>query len=84
MPLKPILTDFPFSKWGLEFIGPINPSSPAGHIFILTATNYFTKWDEAMPTVKYDGNTTSFFVFNQIIFRFGILSEIVIDHGSHF
>jgi hypothetical protein len=28
--------------------------------------------------------TTTFFVFNQIITRFGIPSEIVIDHGSHF
>jgi hypothetical protein len=27
MPLQPVLPDFPFSKWGLDFIGPINPSS---------------------------------------------------------
>jgi hypothetical protein len=46
--------------------------------------NYFTKWVEAMPTVKSNGKTTTFFVFNQIIARFGISSEIVIDHGSHF
>jgi hypothetical protein len=38
MPLQPVLPDFPFSKWGLDFIGPINPLSSVGHIFILTAT----------------------------------------------
>jgi hypothetical protein len=29
MHLQPILPDFPFSKWGLDFIGPINPPSSA-------------------------------------------------------
>jgi transposase InsO family protein len=33
---------------------------------------------------KDDGETTALFLFNQIIARFGILREIVTDHGSHF
>ena len=37
-----------------------------------------------MPTFKADGETTAFFVFNQIIARFGIPKEIVIEHCSHF
>jgi transposase InsO family protein len=37
-----------------------------------------------MPTIKFDWKTTTFFVFNQIIARFGIPSEIVTNHGSHF
>ena len=37
-----------------------------------------------MPTFKSDGETTTFFVFNQIITRFGIAKVIVTDHGSHF
>jgi hypothetical protein len=49
MSLQPLLPDFPFSKWGLDFIGPINPLSLAGQIFILTSTYYFTKWDEIVP-----------------------------------
>jgi hypothetical protein len=49
MPLQPVLPDFPFSKWGLDFIGPINPPSSAGQVFILTTTNYFTKWTEVVP-----------------------------------
>ena len=42
------------------------------------------KWAEAMPTFKPEGETTTFFVFNQIIERFGIPKVIVTDHGSHF
>jgi hypothetical protein len=49
MPLQLVLPDFPFSKWGLDFIGPINPPSSAGQVFILTATNYFKKWAEVVP-----------------------------------
>ena len=37
-----------------------------------------------MPTFKADGETTVFFVFNQIIARFGIPKDIVTDHGNHF
>jgi transposase InsO family protein len=37
-----------------------------------------------MPTFKDDGETATLFLFNQIIANFGILREIVTDHGSHF
>jgi hypothetical protein len=49
VPLQPILPDFPFSKWGLDFIGPINPPSSLGKVFILTTTYYFMKWTEVVP-----------------------------------
>ena len=34
--------------------------------------------------VKFDGETAAHFVFNQIITRFSILKELVIDHDIHF
>jgi transposase InsO family protein len=37
-----------------------------------------------MPTFKDDGETITLFLFNQIIARFGVLRDIVTDHGSHF
>ena len=37
-----------------------------------------------MPTFKAKGETTYFFVFNQIIAWFGIPKVIVTEHGSHF
>jgi transposase InsO family protein len=39
---------------------------------------------EAIPTSKFDGKTTTFFMFNQIIAQFRIPKEIFTDHGSHF
>ena len=81
--LHSIITAVPFTKWGLDFID-CNPASARGHHHIIVAIDYFTKWVEAMPTIKSNGETAAHFVFNQIITRFGILKEIVIDHGRNF
>ena len=50
VPLKSIAMNAPFQQWGLDFIGEINPSSLGQHKWILTATHFFTKWVEAIPT----------------------------------
>ena len=81
--LHPIITAGPFTKWGIDFMD-CNPASAGGHHHIIVAFDYFTKWDEAMPTVKSNGETTAHFIFNQIISRFRILRELVTNHGSHF
>ena len=61
-----------------------NPASAEGHHHIIVAVDYFTKSAEAMPMIKSDGETATHFVFNQIITQFGILKELVTDHGRHF
>ena len=61
-----------------------NSASAGGHHHIIVVVDYFMKWVEAMLTVKSDGETATYFVFNQIITRFGIPKELVNDHGSHF
>lgn len=43
LPLQPVKVDQPFIKRGIDFIGVINPPSSAGHKWIITATNYFTR-----------------------------------------
>ena len=82
-PLHPIIPAGPFTKWGLDFTD-CNPASAGGHHHIIVAVNYFTKWVEAMPTIKSNDETAAHFIFNQIITRFRISKEIVTDHGRHF
>ena len=69
-------------KWGIDYVM-CNPASDGGHTYIIITVDYFTKWAEAMPTFKADWETTTFFIFNQIITRSGIPKVIVTDHGSH-
>ena len=40
--LQNMATPWPFHTWGLDLIGSINPAS-GGYIWILVATEYFTK-----------------------------------------
>ena len=59
--LQDMTTPWPFHTWGLDLIGPINPPSN-GYIWILVATEYFTKWVEAMPLKKATGAAIANFV----------------------
>ena len=47
--LHPIIKPWPFRGWALDFVGQIYPASSKGHRFVLVATDYFTKWTEAIP-----------------------------------
>jgi transposase InsO family protein len=82
-PMFPVITVEPFTKWGIDYIT-YHPPSARGHRYIIVAVDYFTKWVEAMPTFKDDGETTTLFLFNKIIARFNVLKEIVTDHENQF
>ena len=51
---------------------------------IIVVVNYFMKWVEAMPMIKFDGEIATHFIVNQIITRFDILKYLFINHGRHF
>ena len=51
-PLIPVFIGEPFRQWGLDFVGEINPPSSGHHKWVLTATDYFTKWVEDISTKK--------------------------------
>ena len=47
--LHPIPVYSPWHHVGMDFIGPISPISNSGNRFILTLSDYFSKWVEAVP-----------------------------------
>uniref|UniRef100_A0A2N9IRS3 RNA-directed DNA polymerase n=1 Tax=Fagus sylvatica TaxID=28930 RepID=A0A2N9IRS3_FAGSY len=81
--LQNMATPWPFHTWGLDLIGPINPSS-GGYIWILVATEYFSKWVEAIPLRKATGAAVANFIREYIITRFGIPHKIISDNGTPF
>jgi hypothetical protein len=83
LPLKPIVASTPFQQWGLDFIGEIHPPSSGQHRWILTATDYFTKWIEAIPTRSASHKVIISFL-EDIIARFGCPSRIVTDNATSF
>ena len=46
--LNPLATPWPFYQWGFDLIKAIHPPSFGGHKWIITATEYFTKWIKVM------------------------------------
>jgi hypothetical protein len=52
--------------------GQIYPSSSKGHKFILAATDYFTKWVEAIPLKMATSKDVLAFIKEHIVYRFGI------------
>ncbi|KAA0044960.1 uncharacterized protein E6C27_scaffold74G002660 [Cucumis melo var. makuwa] len=83
-PLHPTIASWPFEAWGLDLVGPIMPKSSAGHSYILTGTDYFSKWVEAMPLREAKKDNIVNFVRTHIIYRYGIPHRIVTDNGRQF
>ena len=70
MPLILLLALAPFEKWGLDFVGPIPPPTRYGRKrYILVATDYATKWAEAVATMTDDAATVAKFLYENIISR---------------
>jgi hypothetical protein len=74
----------PFRSWGIDLIGQIYPSSSKGHKFILAATDYFTKWVEAVPLKTSTSKDIIAFIKEHTVYRFGIPRTITTDQGTMF
>eukprot|EP00253_Pinus_taeda_P006300 PITA_06300 len=84
MPLQPINIEKTFSQWGLEIIGEIVPHSSKQHRYILTATDHFTKWVEAIPLKTANSENIIEFIDQFIITRFGLPTDLMFDNASYF
>ena len=84
LPLQPITVEGPFMQWGLDFIGGIHPTSSSQHKWILTATDYFTKWIEAIPTRNATDLVIIRFLEGHILSLFGCPRKIITDNVVSF
>jgi hypothetical protein len=79
-----IIKSWPFHRWALDFIGQIHPTSSKGNRFVLVATDYFTKWIEAVPLKNMSHKEVIQFISEHIIHRFDIPQTLTMDQGSSF
>jgi Integrase core domain len=70
--------------WGTDIVGPIDPPTSRGHRFILAATDYFTKWAEAVPLKEVKATDVVKFFKTHILYRFGTPQRIIFDNGTAF
>ena len=74
-----------FDKWAIDFVEPINPPRKRiGARYIITATNYLTRWVKETLVKDYSATTTAQFIFENILTRFGCPHILMSDQGKHF
>ena len=85
MPLRLMMGARAFAKWGIDFIGPIDPLAMRTQAqYIISTMDYVTKWVEAKATQKNDAYKIANFLFEFVFTRYGLPIEIVSDRGLHF
>ena len=84
LPLQPVIIEVPFQQWGLDIVGPITPPSSQQYKYILIATNYFTRWVEAIPLRVVNSEQGISFLDSFIITRFGVPESLIFDNATYF
>ncbi|KAL0325263.1 UNVERIFIED_CONTAM: hypothetical protein Sradi_5095600 [Sesamum radiatum] len=78
-PLHPTVVSWLFNAWGLDVVGPMIKSSD-GHLYILNATDYFSKWVKVVPLKEVKKENIIDSICTQIIYCFGepsLLKKVV-------
>ena len=81
--LQPVIVFEPFEQWRIDIIGEINPNSSLQHKYILTTTDYFTKWVEVISLRKVNEYAIMDFLQDHIITRFGVPISLVFHNASY-
>ncbi|XP_043705345.1 protein NYNRIN-like [Telopea speciosissima] len=82
--LHSLRAPWPFSTWGIDIIGKVNPKASNGHKFILVAINYFTKWVKAQSYTVLTVAKVEKFIKENIICRYRVPLDIISDQSTHF
>jgi len=81
--LNVMSTPWPFSMWGIDFIGAIEPKASNGHCFIRVTIDYFTKWVEAASYASMTRKVVTKFIKREWICRYGLPSKIITDNATN-
>ena len=81
--LYPIPIKSPWYHLGMDFVGPISPPSLTGNRYILTISDYFTRfgWAKALPTKEAIGVVAA---LKELFYLMVIPSVITTDQGREF
>jgi len=81
--LQPIVPGGPFEHIGIDIVGPL-PRTLRGNRYIVVAVDYLTKYPEAKALPLADALNIAPFIYEEIICRHGIPTELTSDRGTEF
>ena len=73
----------PFEKVACDVVGPL-PRSNSGNRYLLTFTDYMTRWPEAFALEETSTETIAKVFVEQVICRHGAPEQFLTDNGSNF
>jgi len=77
------LIDTPFRRVAVDLVGPIDPITENGNIYILTLVDYATRYPEAVALPRIETERVAEALV-EIFSRMGVPQEILSDRGSQF
>ncbi len=81
--LHPIPVGGPWDRIGIDIVGPL-PVTERGNRYIVTCIDYMTKWVEAKPLPDKSARQVAWFLYEEIICRYGCPQIIQSDNGLEF
>jgi len=78
-----LVAPWPFSMWGIDVIGAIEPKAANRHHFILVAMDYFTKWVEAASYASVTKSVVVRFIKREIICWYGLPRKIITNNDTN-
>jgi hypothetical protein len=75
--------EVPFTRVGIDLIGPITPKSDRGHRYIVTVVDYATRYPEAAPLKNITTEEVAEALF-KIYCRIGFPKQVLTDLGTQF
>ena len=73
-----------FYRWGVDLAGPLNPTSSAGHKYVMGTIEHFTKFVDVTPIAVKSAATTAQVFLEKVLCRFGSCAEVITDGGTEF
>jgi hypothetical protein len=74
-----------FEKWAINFVGPIHPPTRrSGTRYIITVMKYLSRWAEVALVKDCNAETTTHFLFEHVLTKFGCSRIMMSDQGTHF
>jgi hypothetical protein len=70
-----------FHRVAMDIVGPLSKIT-IGNKYVLVAIDHYSKWCEAWPVKEHDVCTTTKFLEDEVICRYGVLKYILTDIGN--
>ncbi len=81
--LNSVLSPWPFSKWGVDLVGPMPPGQGKKK-FLVVAVDYFMKWAKAEALAIVTASNVINFVWRSVVCCFRIPYAFVTKNGAQF